>query len=183
MSTKVDRLVENYRRELRRELVDLPRASRREVLDEIDEHIAEARAELDGENETAIRNILERLGDPAAIAEDARERFGLYRRPAGWREIAALALLSVGGLLLFWIGWVGGVILLWASDAWTSRQKLVGTLLSATGPMVPSLLIADGQPPFGRAVADGLLLTLFLAPLLVAVWLGFRMRRPAPATA
>jgi uncharacterized membrane protein len=71
MSTTADRLIDEYLRELRKELSDLPRTSRQEVLDEINEHIAEARAELDGENEAAIRNVLERLGDPAAIAEGA----------------------------------------------------------------------------------------------------------------
>src|SRR6266571_3168857 len=121
MNASADRLVSKYMRELREELSDLPRQTRREVLEEIDEHIEEARAEL-GDGQTAIRGVLERLGKPAAIAEEARERFGDRRGRAGWREIAALVLLPIGGVIVPVLGWVVGVVLLWASDAWSTRE-------------------------------------------------------------
>jgi hypothetical protein len=178
------------------------------VLDEISEHIAEARAELDAENEAAIRNVLERLGDPAAIADEARERFGVRRRPAGWREIAALVLLPVGGLILPLGGWFVGLILLWASDAWTTREKLLGTLVIPGGLLVPFFLwlvptstggcAGEVDPKTGRmihetctggtsALAEAGLIALFavlvIAPIAVAIWLARRMRRPAVSAA
>jgi hypothetical protein len=38
-----------------------------------------------------------------------------------------------GGFLLPIIGWVLGVILLWASRVWSTREKLIGTLLVPGG--------------------------------------------------
>jgi uncharacterized membrane protein len=208
VNTTADRLIENYLRELRRELSDLPRTSRQEVLDEIDEHIAAARAELDFENETAIRNVLERLGDPAAISDEARERFGLQRHPAGWREIAALVLLPIGGVILPLVGWFVGLILLWASDAWTTREKLLGTLVIPGGLLVPAWLwivpttsggcAGEVDPKTERVIHEtctggtsalaqagwiALFAVLVIAPIAVAIWLARRMRRPAVSPA
>src|SRR5215218_2011439 len=129
MSTTPDRLVERYLKHLEVELDDLPRDRRREIVDEIAGHIAEARAGLEYETEADVRNILESLGDPADIAADARERFEIEPpAPAepfkpGWTEIAALVLLLVGGLVLPVIGWMIGVIFLWLSNAWNVRDK------------------------------------------------------------
>ena len=75
MSTTPDKLVERYLKHLEVELDDVPRDRRREIVDEIAGHIAEARAALEHETEADVRNILEGLGDPAEIAADARDRF------------------------------------------------------------------------------------------------------------
>ena len=72
MSTTPDKLVERYLKHLDVELDDLPRDRRREIVDEIAGHIAEARAALEHESEADVRNLLEGLGDPADIAADAR---------------------------------------------------------------------------------------------------------------
>ena len=72
MSTSADKLVEDYLDRLERELADFPSARRRELVQEISEHIAEARAGLESENEAEIRNLLDRMGDPADIAAEAR---------------------------------------------------------------------------------------------------------------
>jgi len=135
MSTTPDKLVERYLKHLEVELDDLPRDRRREIVDEISGHIAEARAGLEHETEADVRNILEGLGDPADIAEDARERFEVQPViPAstaykpGWIEVGALVLLLVGAIVLPVVGWVIGVVLLWISNAWNVRDKFIGTL-------------------------------------------------------
>lgn len=138
--TATDSLVEEYLDRLESELAGVPRAGRREVLDEIEAHIAEARAELPADDEAAVRNLLERLGDPPEIAAEVRERFGVQRARTTWREIGALVLLPLGGLVLPIVGWLVGVVLLWVSDAWTSRDKLIGTLLIPGGLVGPVLL-------------------------------------------
>jgi uncharacterized membrane protein len=74
MTTKVDTLVDRYLEDLAAELRGFPANRRRELLDEIGEHITEARATLDAETEPAIRTVLDRLGDPADIAAEARDR-------------------------------------------------------------------------------------------------------------
>ena len=146
MDTASDRLVDDYLKRLRRELRDLPRDRRNEVLRDIEGHIAEARAELPSESEDQIRAMLDRLGDPAVIADDAWERYGLSRGATGTREVAAIVLLLLGGFV-FLAGWIFGLILLWSSKAWTTTDKLIGTLL------IPGGLAASAFVAFGLAFA------------------------------
>jgi hypothetical protein len=142
MKSTGDRIVDDYLKRLSRELRGLPKARRRELMDEIAGHIEEARAGLGAENEAEIRNVLERLGTPAEIAAEERARSGILTRRGGPMEILALIGLLVGGFL-FVIGWFVGLVLLWVSDAWTVREKLVGTLL-VPGGLVPALLMFSG---------------------------------------
>ena len=211
MTSTADRVVDDYLARLEVELSDLPRADRRELLREISIHLADAREELDGGSEAEVRTLLDRLGDPADIAADARERFGVRPHGAGWREIAALVLLLVGGIALPVIGWVVGVVLLWASEAWTTREKVLGTLVvpgglalplflgtfaayeevcssaidPATGEGIPGSQVCTGGPSAFMEVAGPILLVAsILAPIAVAIFLARRMRRlPAEAAA
>jgi len=143
MSTTPDKLVERYLKHLDVELDDLPRDRRREILDEIAGHITEARAGLEHESEADVRNILEGLGDPAEIAVDARERFDVQPAASappykpGWMEVGALVLLLAGAVILPIFGWLIGVVLLWLSNAWNVRDKVIGTLFVPGGLGVP----------------------------------------------
>jgi uncharacterized membrane protein len=145
MSTSADKLVEDYLDRLERELADFPSARRRELVQEISEHIAEARAGLESENEAEIRNLLDRMGDPADIAAEAAGPSAgelpaepvVRERRAGVVEIGALVMLLIGGLVLPVIGWIVGVVLLWVSSAWTVPQKLLGTLIVPGGLALP----------------------------------------------
>ena len=209
MSTTPDKLVERYLKHLDVELDDLPRDRRREIVDEISGHIAEARAVLQAETESDVRNILEGLGDSAEIAADARERFEVspQRKPGktepGWVEIGALIMLLVGGLVLPVIGWVIGVVLLWTSNVWNVRDKVIGTIFVPGGLGLPILLgtfalasggggcvqsgLAGAQPSMntctgqGTSVTDVLgavgLIVLLVAPIVTTVYLAMRMRR------
>ena len=206
MTSTADQLVDKYVERLNRELADLPSARRREVVEEIKEHIAEARAALPAESEADVRNLLDRVGDPSELAADARHRFGLRPRRAGAREIAALVLLLVGGFLMF-VGWVVGVVLLWASDAWNTRDKLIGTLVLPGGLVLPLALFVfagtgetcsgqidprthaiertcTGGPSLAAEILAGaVLVALVLAPIVTSIYLARRMRRPAVAAA
>jgi len=207
MAAKADTLVSDYLKRLNGELRGLPRARRRELVDEISEHIAEARADLESENEAAIRTLLDRLGDPEEIAAEARERFGLAPRKVGWKEVGALIMLPIGGVILPVLGWFIGIVLLWVSDAWSTRDKLVGTLLFPGGLLLPLALgvMAEESSGCGTIVnpqlspqpigsncppADGtgawevaLVVMLVLVPLVTTVYLARRMRRASSATA
>jgi len=129
MTTEVDTLVDHYLRDLEAELRDLPAPRQREILAEVGEHITAARAAQDTQSEAAIRTMLERLGDPADIAAEARDRFGVQPEPARpatpWLEVITLV-----ALLIPFLGWVVGVVLLWLSHSWTTREKRIGTLLA-----------------------------------------------------
>ena len=208
MSSTADKLVEDYLKRLNAELRGLPRARRRELVEEISAHIAEARADLETEDEAEIRTLLDRLGEPAEIAVEATERFGPRPSKAGWKEVGALVLLPIGGVILPVLGWFIGIVLLWISDAWSTRDKLVGTLLFPGGLLLPVALgvLASGSSGCGTVVtpqlppqpnssrdcppADGtgiwevaLVVMLVLVPLLTTIYLARRMSRTSPALA
>jgi hypothetical protein len=199
MASNTDMLVADYLKRLNAELRDLPRARRRELVEEISEHIAEGRADLESENEAAIRTLLERLGDPEEIAAEARERFGLAPRKVGWKEVGALVLLPIGGVLVPVLGWFIGIALLWISDAWSTRDKLVGTLLFPGGLLLPLGLGVTAEGSSGCSTSVGtecppdsggtevwqvaLVVILVVVPLLTTIYLARRVRGPATATA
>ena len=118
MSTTPDKLVERYLKHLDVELDDLPRDRRREIVDEISGHIAEARADLeprDGSRREEYprrsrRPSRDRDRCPGAASTSRHRNRGRVSR-AAWRS-GALIMLLVGGLVLPVIGWIVGVILL-----------------------------------------------------------------------
>jgi uncharacterized membrane protein len=132
--------VDRYLHDLDQELRDLPPARRRELLEEIREHIDSALSESPQGGEADVRNVLDRLGEPSDIAEEARERFGIRRAKRGVREVLALILLPIGGFLWL-VGWVAGAVLLATSNVWTSREKVIG-LLVVPGGLLPAFLFA-----------------------------------------
>jgi hypothetical protein len=205
MSSTADKLVEDYLKRLKGETSDLPRAARRELIQEISDHIAEARADASAASEVETRNVLDRVGEPAEIAAEARERFGVGGRPRRL-EVAALILLPIGGVVLPVLGWLVGVTLLWISDAWTTRDKLIGTLIVPGGLLLPLALgllgsgsgscieISSGGPGprTARTCADdgsdidflklALIAVIALAPLATTAYLALRMKaRRVPA--
>jgi hypothetical protein len=126
------------------------------------------------------------------------------RRGVGLRETLALLLLTIGSLLCSVLGWLVGVVLLWTSPQWTTREKLIGTLIlpgglaaavfftfgvgvytcdstSVTGP--------DGVTHQGAEVCEGQVIpvwvawlivsVLVLAPVITSIWLAVRASRRA----
>lgn len=198
MNSTADQLVRDYLKRLDAELADLPRARRRELVQEISGHISETRADLPSETEAEIRTLLDRIGEPADIAAEARERFGVQPKKAGWKEVGALVLLPIGGVIIPVLGWFIGVVLLWISDAWSTRDKLVGTLLFPGGLLLPLGLgvFAGGASGCDTAVGTecppdsggsgawqvALFAILFLVPLVTTAYLA-RRRRPVSAAA
>lgn len=182
-------LVTRYLKDLERALRDVPAEDRHEIVADIKEHIAEAAADRGDEmTENELRRMLEQVGHPEAIAEEARERFGVTRRRGGAMEGIAVVSLLFGGLLIPILGWVLGVILLWASSVWTTREKIIGTLIVPGGLAAPLFFgaFAVGAsscigPPGSGCTGDTnvmlpqfggiILIALGLAPIAVAVYL------------
>lgn len=186
--------VDDYLRELEEELRDLPPARRRELVEEIREHIDSALGEASDEAE--VRNVLDRLGAPAEIAAEARERFGIRRAKPGVREILALILLPIGGFLYI-VGWVVGAILLVTSNVWTSREKVVG-LLVVPGGLLPAALfglmgarscmgVIDSSGVVSETCSGGMpiwlawvvMAVLVIGPIWTVFFLASRMNRRA----
>ena len=142
-----DRLIASYLAALDRALGTMPHARRRQIVDEISHHIAEGRAVLDHEDPAAIKALLARVGDPLAIAEEAGAS-APETGPSHWTDRLAPWLLLFGGLL-YGIGWLVGVILLWASPTWRTRDKLLGTFVLPGGIALALMLLV--LPASGRS--------------------------------
>ena len=71
--TSHDALVDNYLRAVGDAMAGVPAYRRDELLQDLREHIAAGRAEFgDDETEAQVRSLLDQLGDPAEVADEAR---------------------------------------------------------------------------------------------------------------
>lgn len=188
-------LMTRYLKDLERALRDLPAARRAEIMEDTGARIADAAAD-GGEwmTESELRSLLNQVGHPEAIAQEARERFGVRRKRGGAMEVIAIAGLLIGGLVFPAIGWVLGVILLWMSSVWSVRDKILGTLVVPGGLLAPLLfsvyavgasacLGGPGCTGESEVVFPGAALivvaAMTLGPMAVAIYLGRKaFRRP-----
>lgn len=165
----------------------LPADRRRELRADVEVHLEEVAASASTEAE--VRQALDRLGPPEDIVTEAASDLpSTTPAPprAGSRllDIGAVVLLLIGGIVLPFVGWVVGVVLLWASSSWTAAEKLLGTLVLPGGLLAPLLLaLLPARVAFGSGVAVSgiaqvagtlLLVVLVVAPLVVA---GVLLRR------
>lgn len=100
---QTDRLVEDYLGAVSYACADLPPDRRDDLLADLREHIAAARAVLYQPTEAAIRTILDRLGEPSVIAEEALlGEPGAVRRPTAAGPVSAVRRSSpaILGMLL-----------------------------------------------------------------------------------
>ncbi len=149
-----DVLVRDYLGRLEAASWPLPAERRRELASEVSEHIEAALSEAGRRDEVTVRNVLERLGPPEEIvaAEDgaAKEAPTSAAQPAeairasspwGAIEIGALLLLTIGAILLPFVGPLLGLVFVWISTQWTTRQKSVATVIVVALLMLPVLIL------------------------------------------
>lgn len=165
-------VVDGYLARLDQALADLPAGRRTELLDDVRQHIAQARAGLTNETDADLLNILDKLGDPADIAADARDRLGAQPAPPalppGVLEIAAIVALV--------LVWPAGVALVWLSSAWSQKDKLVATVL------IPAAFLGLAILPAAAAPRHWWVLVIFLLVTPVvwsigAIYLAIRLYR------
>src|SRR5207253_10779480 len=190
-----DQLISGYLARLKEETAGLPQASRRELLADVSSHVEEARRQLTDETDADILNILDRLGEPSAVAADAAERFGIPRAPAGQPEVIRPGIVEIGALVLTPLLWPIGVLLLWASPAWNTRDKLIGTLVppggywgigifgamfaaaqSCSGFSIRTWVAGGGERTWLQIVVRVAALFVFLLPLVSMAYLSIRLR-------
>jgi uncharacterized membrane protein len=190
-----DRLVDDYLRRLQHAASHMQRARRTELVAEIRGHIETALRQEPAAGEAAVRNVLDRLGPPEDIVEAAEPASPHGEQPAGKLEITALVALIVP-----FIGWLIGTVLVVASRVWSRREKLIGALLLglpvlllglgvvAAGPSGSEEQVPPGDTrPVGETEEDPIgpgpvELVLFVAGLPSALYLGWQLRRhPAAA--
>ena len=122
---KHDRLVEEYIARIHQALRDLRPERRDPIVEDIREHIRTARAAMAPEDEAQIRQLLDDMGDPDAIRAEA----GFPSTPQHrWGDRLAPWLILFGGFVVI-VGWLAGVVLLWNSSVWNTRDKVLATLI------------------------------------------------------
>lgn len=177
-----DDLVAGYLGRLVQAARQLPPDRRAELIDEIADHIEQARAASEASG-PGLRDLLRRLGEPEAIAAAASDSAGDFNGtfaqpasaitlPAGGRgprrqrrlDVAAV-MLTMGSVLLApvsfvlaLLGWAVGIVMLLLSPRWPRRAKVLG---AATGTL--ALLVFGG-----------------LLAALVKAWSGFYGQQAGP---
>jgi hypothetical protein len=176
--TSADELVTDYLKRLEGELSDLPgddlpRARRREIVEEVSAHIAEARASGGVESDAEVLTLLDRIGDPDEIVAEARAaRLDPHPATPGSREVWTLVLLGAGGIFLPLVGWIVGVFLLWGSPVWSRKEKLIGTLATVGLAPGPWLYLSWVLVPEGTNISTAETLFDLGWTLMVFVGLG-----------
>ncbi|MEO8437939.1 MAG: hypothetical protein ABI562_05730 [Chloroflexota bacterium] len=128
---------------------------RTELVAEVREHIGLALAEAGAADDATIRMVLDRLGAPdeivaaetgarppsrsdAAMTSDEQQVIGLLPLSV---ETRALIWLTVGAVVLPWIGPVLGLWTAASSTRWTLGQKRTATLIVVVLLAMPSLFL------------------------------------------
>jgi uncharacterized membrane protein len=195
--TTLHPLAAQYLERLERAAERLPRSRRSELVAEIEAHLAEATSAHSSDAD--VLSILDRLGEPDEIVHAEQPEAATQRDPRGTQEWAAIILLLLGGFVAG-VGWLAGLIFLWGSRAWNTREKCIGTLVIPGG-LATSLFIVSmvgirgaetcvttdhgperctGGPSNSEEILFGATsLILLIAPIATAIYLARRARKQA----
>ncbi|MFE9096504.1 HAAS signaling domain-containing protein [Streptomyces sp. NPDC007264] len=187
MKTVEHPLAVAYLEAVAREAAALAPERRNELLADLTEHIAVAFAEQPARDETEVKAVLDRLGDPRTIVATAREGETVAPPVSKWHSLAPLLLLPAAGLLgdvnlvLGGIAMIAGFVLLWAAPHRSRRDKIIGTAAALT---VPVALVGTAFTAASTGPLDPGLLALVapsvLVPAAASVYL-FRAGRRIPS--
>lgn len=185
-------LAADYLGRLERAARPLPRADRRELVAEINAHLAEATDPAMSDAE--VLTVLDRLGEPEDIVASQAPDEPTPRTGPGTLEWTAIVLLLAGGFIVL-IGWIVGAVLLWSSRAWNVRDKLIGTLVVPGGLATSVVALLDlgtvqkctslggvtqhctpGPSTLHSIVSIVVFAVLVLGPIFTAVYLARRAR-------
>jgi hypothetical protein len=125
---EADKLIRRYLAQLDAALRGVDASRREEILAEVHEHIEEGRAGLDPDDAESVRTLLDKVGDPAVIAAEAGAP-----PPGSGRWDAWAPWLIIFGFIASGLGWIAGVLILWASPTWSRRDKLIATFVPLAG--------------------------------------------------
>ena len=125
---ETDKLIRGYLARLDAALQGVDLSRREEILTEVRGHIEEGRTRLDPDDVASVQTLLDRVGDPAAIAAEAGAPPVGSGRWDSWAPWLIIFGPIAGGL-----GWLAGVLLVWISPTWSSRDKLIATIVPPVG--------------------------------------------------
>ncbi|HEX3926210.1 MAG TPA: hypothetical protein VHY31_28315 [Streptosporangiaceae bacterium] len=176
---EADKLVRRYLAQLDAALQGVDASRREEILTEVHGHIDEGRAGLDPDDAASVRTLLDRVGDPAAIAAEAGAPPPGSRRWDAWAP-----WLIIFGPVASGLGWIAGMLILWTSPTWSRRDKLIATFVPPVGlaalffGLVTALSASAGCPGPASCTASKITLPLGVAILLVVVGLAAHLLPP-----
>jgi hypothetical protein len=181
---EADKLVRRYLAQLDAALQGVDSSRREEILAEVHGHIEEGRTGLDPDDAASVRTLLDRVGDPAAIAAEAGAAPPGSRRWDVWAP-----WLIIFGFIASGLGWIAGVLILWNSPTWSRRDKLIATIVPPVGlvalffGLVAALRTAAGCSGSATLASTtcttkGFTLPLGVAILLVVVGLAAHLLPP-----
>ncbi len=125
---EADKLVRRYLAQLDSAMQGVDASRREEILAEVHGHIEQGRAGLDPDDAASVRTLLDRVGDPAAIAAEAGAPPPGSRRWDAWAP-----WLIIFGPVASGLGWIAGVLILWTSPTWSRRDQLIATFVPLAG--------------------------------------------------
>ena len=181
---EADKLVRHYLAQLDAALRGVDASRREEILAEVHGHIEEARTGLDPDDAASVRTLLDRVGDPAAIAAEAGAPPPGSRRWDAWAPWLIIFGPVAGGL-----GWIAGMLILWTSPTWSRRDQLIATFVPLAGlvalffGLVAALRAAAGCPGSATLASTtcttkGVTLPLGVAILLIVAGLAAHLLPP-----
>jgi uncharacterized membrane protein len=187
-----DQIINGYLARLSQAVSDsgLPADRGREIVDDIERHISEARASYASETDADLLNLIDRLGDPAAMVADERQRSGRATSEASATQgrNPAAGFMEVGAILLTVLFWPAGLALVVLSAAWTRREKVTAAALLISIWALAIAVLPLIETLTGIMVTHWWVLLIFLGvfvfPPITAVYLGVRLsqrRRLTPA--
>ena len=162
MNTTLHPLAEDYLRRLDQVSWPLPGPERAELLAEIRGHLEAGLTP--GSTDADVRNLLDELGTPEDIVAAAQASPDgapvtamptpapqVPASPWGAVEIIAVVALTLGAFVVPIIGPIVGIVLVWGSTHWTSREKTVATILT----VLPVIVLAVGAIALVSVRSDG----------------------------
>jgi uncharacterized membrane protein len=178
---EADKLVRRYLAQLDTALQGVDASRRQEILADVHEHIEQGRDGLETDDPADVLTLLDRVGDPAAIAAEAGAPSAGSRRWDAWAP-----WLIIFGPVASGLGWIAGIVILWTSPAWSQRDKLIATIVSPAGlialffGLVAALSAAAGCPGHASAgcATRGVTLPLGAAILLAVAGLAAHVLPP-----
>ena len=174
-----DSLVTDYLDRLRTAASALPGDWRDELVDDVRGHIELALAAGEAGDEPAVESVLTRLGSPEEIVAaemDAQPVVAMTApgpsspvpppRPHATVEFKALVLLTIGAVVLPFIGPLIALGYVWASARWTTVQKRTATIAVVGLLLLPAWLVLP-MPAAGEisAVVNNLAPLVAMVPL------------------
>ncbi|HSV64617.1 MAG TPA: hypothetical protein VLJ59_01755 [Mycobacteriales bacterium] len=177
---QAEAFVDDYLRRLDAAAWMLSPDRRTELATEIRDHIEAALRSAGSRDEVAVRNVLERLGRPEEIVAAAMETPPAAARAkptatlrAGGLEVATIILFAVGWIL-YGIGTLVAMGLVWVSHRWTRRDKIVATALVGA-PVI--LLVTQLLALLPFVLAPFAPILAVLGSIAAAIHLGVRASR------